>query len=151
MSVPRVSAPLTTAFPKLTAKLVAGHGGPDVPWFQLLRAFWLRTGGQTGTDSQATANDVATLDVLTALPPLPEPKPVPVLPVAITPGASPFAYQAPWTGTLWIVGGTVSGVTFSRDGATTFTLPNAGPVPVFEGDVVAVTYSVVPTMFMVMM
>ena len=69
-------------------------------------------------------------------------------PFAITVGASPFIYQAPFRGTVIVQGGTISAIAFSRDHSTFYTYPT-GVVPVFTGDVVKVTYSGTPTMTMI--
>lgn len=67
--------------------------------------------------------------------------------VAITPGASPFTYEAPAPGFVLLTGGTVSSVTWSRDGATFLaTGMTAGFFPCEAGDMIVVTYTVAPTM-----
>ena len=67
--------------------------------------------------------------------------------VAVTPGASPFAYTAATYGNLVIQGGTVSAITLTRPGGAAVTLGvTAGMFPVQANDVVTVTYSVAPTM-----
>ncbi|MGS0981013.1 hypothetical protein [Burkholderia glumae] len=67
--------------------------------------------------------------------------------VAVTVGASPFAYTAPAAGTVLIVGGTVSAVTLKRGTASAVSVgATAGSVPVSAGDIVTVTYSAAPTM-----
>lgn len=68
---------------------------------------------------------------------------------AITPGASPYAYQNIGTKPQDVIvsGGTVSAVAFSRDGATYFGLgQTAGMFRLGVGDFLKVTYSVAPTM-----
>lgn len=67
------------------------------------------------------------------------------LPVALTVGASPYSFQAPSAGTVVVNGGTVTGLDFTRDGATLIAFPS-GVVPVSAGDTVIVTYAVLPTM-----
>lgn len=62
---------------------------------------------------------------------------------AITVGASPYSYTAASGGVLSIQGGTVSQVTIKR-GSTTVTI-STGLVPMRTNDVVAITYSAVPT------
>ena len=66
--------------------------------------------------------------------------------MAVTVGASPYAYSAPERGAVLVTGGTVSAVTYSRDGATTYAMPVSGSFPVGTGDILTVTYTVVPTM-----
>lgn len=67
-------------------------------------------------------------------------------PAAIAVGASPFSYTAENLGTVFVAGGTVSNVSLNRNGVITDTGAIAGAVPVSEGDVVQVTYTVLPTM-----
>lgn len=63
--------------------------------------------------------------------------------VTVTVGASPFDYTASQTGTLVISGGTVSSITLTRSGSTVTWPTNA--VPMTNGDVTEITYSVPPT------
>lgn len=71
---------------------------------------------------------------------------------AITVGASPYSYQAPSSGSVFISGGTVNAVAFSRDGTTFIGAGvTAGIVPVRKKDIVRVTYTVAPTMTFVPM
>jgi hypothetical protein len=67
-------------------------------------------------------------------------------PSAATVGASPFSYTAPQAGVVLISGGTVSLVEYGRGGVFTNIGTVAGAVPVSQGDVVRVTYTVAPTM-----
>lgn len=68
----------------------------------------------------------------------------------ITVGASPFSYTAPLGGFVLLTGGTVSAVELSRDGTTYYTFPTtSGQFIVASGDVLRVTYTVLPTMVMV--
>ena len=75
--------------------------------------------------------------------PLPRAQPV----HAITPGASPYTYTAPFDGWVTVSGGTVSGLDLSRDG-TTFIATGvlAGPIPVSRLDKLKVTWTGSPTM-----
>lgn len=73
--------------------------------------------------------------------PLPQAQPVAV--VAL--GASPAAYTAPFTGTVVITGGTVTIITLTRQGTAVATGLTAGIIPVSRGDVITVTYAVLPT------
>lgn len=68
--------------------------------------------------------------------------PAPIMPVTV--GASPFSYSAGQAGTLSITGGTVSSVTLTRN-STTIPLPTSGAFLMANGDVIAITYSVLPT------
>lgn len=64
--------------------------------------------------------------------------------VDVTVGASPFTYTADTIGHLNIQGGTISTRTLTRGSKTiNFT---TSMVPVVAGDVVTITYSVVPTL-----
>lgn len=65
-----------------------------------------------------------------------------IAPVTLT--GSPFTYLAGSAGTLSITGGTVSAVTLTR-GTTSVSFGTSGSVPVANGDSVAITYTVVPT------
>jgi hypothetical protein len=61
-------------------------------------------------------------------------------------GASPFSYTAAAIGAVLVSGGTVSALELGRNGAFTNVGAVAGAVPVSEGDIVRVTYTVAPTM-----
>jgi hypothetical protein len=66
---------------------------------------------------------------------------------ALIPGVSPYSYQATQGGSVVISGGTVSIVELSRDGVAYYaTGQTSGMFPVSMGDVLRVTYTVVPTM-----
>lgn len=65
---------------------------------------------------------------------------------AVVVGASPFAYTASESGHLHVTGGTVSAITLTRAGTVLATGMTSGFIPVSLGDVVAVTYSVKPTL-----
>lgn len=56
---------------------------------------------------------------------------------------SPFSYTAVEPGFLAITGGTISAITLTR-GSTTVTI-TGDLIPVAIGDIVAITYSVLPT------
>lgn len=60
----------------------------------------------------------------------------------ITVGASPFAYVVNVPGTVFISGGTVTGLSVSRGTASVSITGQS--VPVSQGDIVTVTYSVLP-------
>lgn len=78
---------------------------------------------------------------LAAVEGLPQPE------VALTPGASPYAYQAVIRGQLLISGGTVTAIEFSRDGTTYYTLGvTSGFVQMDAFDYVRITYAVAPTL-----
>lgn len=63
--------------------------------------------------------------------------------IAVT--ASPFSYTAANDGLVIVTGGTVSLVEYGRGGVFTNIGTIAGAVPVSQGDVVRVTYTVAPT------
>lgn len=66
--------------------------------------------------------------------------------VAITVGASPFAYTALAEGTVTVSGGTVSAISITRGATVVPTGVTAGVFPLSQGDIITVTYSVLPTM-----
>ena len=70
-------------------------------------------------------------------------------PVALTVGASPYAYTAPIGGAVTITGGTVSSVTLTRAGTLVLSLASTGEqLHVRAGDVVTVTYTAVPSIYL---
>jgi hypothetical protein len=73
------------------------------------------------------------------------PDPAQIAPVQVlTPGSSPWTYQALQNGSVVISGGSVSAVTLSRDGATFYAVA-VGQVTMKRGDSVKITYSSTPT------
>lgn len=69
-------------------------------------------------------------------------------PVAITVGASPFAYTATYGGCVDISGGAVTAMARSRSGTTTWNSTlSSGSIPVRAGDIITVTYTTAPTMY----
>lgn len=71
-------------------------------------------------------------------------------PQTITVGGSPFAYTVPADGVVVINGGTVSLVTYTRNGVAVTLGIVGGTIPVFKGDVVTVTWVVTaPTMTLI--
>ncbi len=65
----------------------------------------------------------------------------------VTPSVSPYTYKAEQGGTLIIQGGTVSMVSFSRDGVTNFnTGQTQGMFPLSQGDLLIITYSGAPNL-----
>ena len=68
-------------------------------------------------------------------------------PVAITVGASPFAYTATATGSVAVSGGAVTNMTLTRGGTVVWnTTLSSAVIPVTLNDVVTVTYTTAPTM-----
>jgi hypothetical protein len=70
-------------------------------------------------------------------------------PEAITVGVSPYSYTITDDGILMVTGGTVSDIDYGRNGVFTDTGFTAGTLTVFAGDVVRVTYTVLPTVTLV--
>lgn len=71
----------------------------------------------------------------------------PAAEIAITPGASPYTYNAQVKGSVIVSGGTVSAIAFSRDGITFYaTGQTAGMFTLNAQDRLRVTYTVLPTM-----
>jgi trimeric autotransporter adhesin len=69
------------------------------------------------------------------------------LPSTVTPTGSPFSYKATEGGTLIIQGGSVSMVSFTRDGLSNFnTGQTQGMFPVSQGDTLIITYSAAPNL-----
>lgn len=77
---------------------------------------------------------------------LPDPHPSAQPVAAITVGASPFTYTAPFAGAVTVTSGTVSVISIIRQGTTVATGAVAGVFPVSRLDQIQVTYSVTPTM-----
>lgn len=63
---------------------------------------------------------------------------------SVTVGASPFTYTATRDGFVSITGGTVTGVSYSRQGSSV-SVGTPSVVPVKKGDAVVITYVVLPT------
>lgn len=70
-------------------------------------------------------------------------QPAPIAAVVV--GASPFSYTASIAGYVHVTGGTVSAIALIRAATTLATGLTAGFIPVGQGDVVRVTYTVKPT------
>lgn len=73
-------------------------------------------------------------------PPLAQPSSV------ISVGGSPFTYTAPFAGSVVITGGTVTSISFIRQGTSVATGLTSGIVPVSRYDQVQVAYMSLPTM-----
>lgn len=67
----------------------------------------------------------------------------------VTPGASPYQYTASVSGSLLIVGGTVSGVSLVRGRSTIATGQIAGFFPLSQQDGLIITYAVAPTLYFI--
>jgi hypothetical protein len=68
-------------------------------------------------------------------------------PQAQTVGISPFSFVAPSGGTAILTGGTVSNVSFSRDGDTSYvTGQTSGMFTMSQGDSLIITFSQLPTL-----
>lgn len=70
-------------------------------------------------------------------------QPGPVATIALT--GSPFSFTASVKGTAFVSGGTVSLIQITRSRVTMTTGQTSGNVPLAQGDVLIVTYSVAPT------
>lgn len=68
---------------------------------------------------------------------------------AITVGGSPFSYQAVIRSQVFVTGGTVSAIEYSRDGKTWY--PAVSPVQMAASDFLRVTHTVAPTVTVVPM
>jgi hypothetical protein len=67
--------------------------------------------------------------------------------VSITVGSSPFSYTSSDDGFVIVTGGTVSSITILRSSSAQSVATTTGhAIPIGRGDVLAVTYSVKPTM-----
>lgn len=65
---------------------------------------------------------------------------------AVTVGTSPFIYKAPQKGFAIVQGGTLSMVSYTRNGSTNYnTGATQGCFPLSAGDSLIVTFSVAPT------
>lgn len=70
----------------------------------------------------------------------------PITPASsVTLTGSPFDYQSTADGLLVVTGGTVSAISYGRNGAFTPLGITAGLIPVKLGDVAQITYTVAPT------
>ena len=65
---------------------------------------------------------------------------------AIAPTGSPFAYVAPFAGSVAITGGSVSGVVLLRQGTSVPTGLTTGLFPVSRGDTLTISYGSAPTL-----
>ena len=59
-------------------------------------------------------------------------------------GASPAAYTASTAGTVYVSGGTVTGITLTRQGTTITYAATSGNFPVCRADVLTITYTSIP-------
>ena len=64
---------------------------------------------------------------------------------SVTLTGSPFAFRAGSGGNLAVSGGTVSAIDITRGTTTVSTGATSGTFPVANGDVVSITYTVLPT------
>ncbi len=67
---------------------------------------------------------------------------------AVTVGASPYDYEAPRDGFVSIVGGTLTSVSYVRQGVPT-SLGVVPVVPVKKGDTVRIAYTLAPTVTLI--
>lgn len=69
------------------------------------------------------------------------------MPVNVTVSASPFTYSPPVKGNVIVTGGTVSDISFSRDGTNIYTTgQSSGMFQINANDRLIVTYTGAPTM-----
>jgi hypothetical protein len=68
------------------------------------------------------------------------------VPVAVTPGASPYTYTATESGAMYLSAGTVTTVQITRGATTISTGILAGSYFLRNGDKLVVTYAISPTM-----
>lgn len=66
-------------------------------------------------------------------------------PYAVTPGASPYTFTATQRGQMFVEGGTVSAISFTRNSSHSLSA-TSGTVSMSPGDKLTVTYSVAPTL-----
>lgn len=124
------------------------QGTFSMPWYQAFIGFLNRTGGGAGIDSATLLQDDNDNSAISAMFAPVGPGNAPQ-PYAVTPGASPWTYQAPFAGFVSVQGGTVSAVALSGDGGSTYFTISGGLAPVLEGSYVKVTYTVAPTVTMI--
>lgn len=98
------------------------------------------------TPSPSDLPDVGRALVLAQDDLLPDPAPQAQPIQSIVVGASPFTYTAPFNGAVTVTGGTVSGISITRQTITLSTGITVGLIPVSRLDQVQVTYTGTPTM-----
>jgi predicted Rossmann-fold nucleotide-binding protein len=64
---------------------------------------------------------------------------------AVAVGASPFDYKVPGTGAVIVTGGTVTALSYGRNGTFTALGVIVGIIPLSKGDTLRITYTVLPT------
>ena len=100
---------------------------------------------ETETDAFALRQPLLNALLLAQEATLPDPAPVAQPVKAVTVGASPFSYTMPFSGQVAITGGTVSAIDIIRQSTTVSTGLTVGLIPASRGDIVRMTYTVVPT------
>lgn len=139
-----MATPLQQPFPRLDTPLIDASGKVSIPWYQLLVSLWNKVGGAYTQVAQAVAlvlsgtsieaidtSSGASLGFLVTTG-----GSGPVSP--LTPGASPWVYQALGPGTLVV---TSAQVELSRDGVTWYVVsPMGGAIPMQADDQVRLTY-----------
>lgn len=96
-------------------------------------------------DAVPTLRDLANVIALGLDGLLPDPSPRAQPGAAVTVGASPFTFTAPFNGALAVAAGTVSAIALIRQGTSVPTGVTAGLIPVSRLDQVQITYTVAPT------
>jgi hypothetical protein len=110
-------------FPNISAPFVDQQGRITLSWLRFLQAIFQRSGGTTGSISDAPA-------------------------VVVTPTGSPFTFTATATGSLLVSGGGVSKMTFTRDGVNFYKVGHfycAHPVDTNDSLIITYPYGA-PTM-----
>lgn len=150
MAVPKgaTKPTLNINFPGINTPLLSPEGGPAAPWYLAFLGYFNRTGGPTGIDGAQLVIDDANQQFLTGMSPKVHGDSAP-LPYNVAIGVSPAVVQAPFRGYVNVQGGTVSAVDLSRDGGANYFTISGGLVPVFTGDFVQITYTVLPTVTMI--
>lgn len=106
-------------FPQISAPFVMETGQINQTWLQLLINLWQRTGGGKGSE------------------------PNPVATVAL--GTSPFTYQAPIDGNLWVSPGCYCKLMLTRGAMTlNYGYITRGIFPMAVGDTITLTYTNYP-------
>jgi hypothetical protein len=102
--------------------------------------------GETEVDAFALRSPLAQALILAQDRVLPDPVPMAQPVQAITPGASPYTYTLPFSGSVAVTGGTVSAIAIVRQGTSIATGVTTGVIPASRGDGIKVTYTGTPTM-----
>lgn len=109
------------------------NGYFTTPWAHFFQFLYDRVGGSSAPSNSQIATIIAGGSGGAAIP--------------VTPGASPYVYQAAVIGNMVISGGGLKNVEVSRDGVTYYTTGNFRGMFALSGfDFIRVTYTSAPTM-----